>query len=144
MALLRIERTSALPAEVAFARITDWPGHSEHIPLTTVYVTSSGPAGVGTTFVGRTGLGPLGFRDPMTVTEWAPPESGRPGRCRLEKTGSIVLGWAEIEVYAEGDGSRVIWREEARLRGTPLFLSGLEKAAGEWMFGRAIDRMLAD
>lgn len=132
-----------LPADVAFARITDWPRHSEHIPLTKVYVTSAGPAGVGTTFVGRTGVGPIGFQDPMTVTDWEPPAGGRPGRCRLEKTGPVVLGWAEIDVYAEGNGSRVIWREEARLRGTPRFLSRVEKMAGEWMFGRAIDRMLA-
>ncbi|MUM17159.1 SRPBCC family protein [Mycobacterium sp. CBMA271] len=144
MALLLIERTSDLPAEVAFARITDWPRHSEHIPLTTVYLTSEGPAGVGTAFVGRTGLGPIGFSDPMTVTAWTPPQGGRPGRCRLEKTGSLVLGWAEIDVYSEGAGSRVVWREDAHVRGTPRFLSRLEKAAGEWMFGRAIDRMLAD
>lgn len=142
MALLRIERLSALPADDAFARITDWPRHSAHIPLTTVVVTSDPPAGVGTTFVGRTGLGRIGFEDPMTVTRWEPPRGGDPGRCRLEKTGKLIVGWAEIEVRAEGTGSRVIWTEHVSVRGVPRVVDPLAKAGGQWMFGRAIDRML--
>lgn len=144
MALLRIERTTALPVAEAFARITDWPRHSEHIPLTTVSVTSDPPARVGTTFVGRTGLGAIGFDDPMTVTRWEPPRSGSPGRCRLEKTGSLILGWAEIEVHAQGSGARVIWTEDVNIRGLPRVFDRLAKMGGQWMFGRAIDGLLAD
>jgi hypothetical protein len=142
MALLRIERTSALPAAQAFARITDWARHSEHIPLTTVSVTSDPPAGVGTTFVGRTGLAGIGFDDPMTVTQWQPPQEGSPGRCRLEKTGTLILGWAEIEVQVQGDGSRVVWTEEVSIQGLPRIFDRLAQAGGQWMFGRAIDRLL--
>ncbi|AMT71545.1 SRPBCC family protein [Mycobacteroides immunogenum] len=142
MALLRIERRSALPADAAFTRITDWPRHSEHIPLTTVVVTSEPPAGVGTTFVGRTRLGRIGFEDPMTVTRWEPPRDGRPGRCRLQKTGTLVLGWAEIEVHAEGAGSRVIWTEDVSVRGVPRIFDPLAKAGGQWMFGRALTGLL--
>lgn len=41
----------------------------------------------------RTGIGPLAFADPMRVTVWRPPAAdGRPGRCRLEKTGRLVFG----------------------------------------------------
>jgi hypothetical protein len=142
MALLRIERVSALPAAIAFARVTDWPRHSEHIPLTTVFVTSDSPAGVGTTFVGRTGLGRIGFDDPMTVTEWESPQGGQPGRCRLEKTGSLILGWAEIEVHPADGGSRVVWREEVRVRGLPRFFDAVARSGGQWMFGRALDGLL--
>ncbi|TDZ90067.1 SRPBCC family protein [Mycobacteroides salmoniphilum] len=142
MALLRVERASALSVGEAFLRITDWPRHSEHIPLTTVSVTSDPPAGVGTTFVGRTGLGAIGFDDPMTVTCWQPPQEGSPGRCRLEKTGTLILGWAEIEAYALDGGSRVVWTEEVSIRGLPRAFDRLAQAGGQWMFGRAIDGLL--
>ncbi|TEA01065.1 SRPBCC family protein [Mycobacteroides salmoniphilum] len=142
MALLRIERLSALSVGEAFARITDWPRHSEHIPLTTVSVTSDPPPGVGTTFVGRTGLGAIGFDDPMTVTWWQPPREGSPGRCRLEKTGTLILGWAEIEVQARGSGSRVVWTEEVSIRGLPRVFDRVAQAGGQWMFGRAIEGLL--
>ncbi|AWG53967.1 Polyketide cyclase / dehydrase and lipid transport [Mycobacteroides abscessus] len=142
MALLRIERRSALSVDEAFARITDWPRHSAHIPLTTVVVTSDSPGGVGATFVGRTGLGRIRFEDPMTITRWEPPQGGSPGACRLEKTGALVLGWAEIEVYAQGSGSRVVWTEDVRVRGVPAIFDPLAKIGGQWMFGRALDGLL--
>ncbi|OHT87983.1 Immediate-early protein 2 [Mycobacteroides saopaulense] len=142
MALLRIERVSPLPADEAFARITDWPRHSEHIPLTRVFVTNASPAGVGTTFVGRTRLGNIGFDDPMTVTGWEPPRGGDPGRCRLEKTGQLILGWAEIEVHQQGAGSRVVWTEDVSVRGVPRIFDRLTKIGGQWMFGRALDGLL--
>lgn len=131
-----------MSVEDAFARITDWERHSDHIPLTTVTVTSTGPLGVGSTFVGRTGLGPLRFDDPMTITRWQPPHGQEPGSCRLDKTGSVVLGWAEIEVRPQGSGSLVLWTEEARVRGLPEIFDPVARAGGQWMFGRAIDRML--
>ena len=43
-------------------------------------------------FVGRTGMGPVGFHDPMTVTGWKPPTASDPGRCTVRKTGRVVLG----------------------------------------------------
>ncbi|MBB4854406.1 hypothetical protein HNP40_001793 [Mycobacteroides chelonae] len=142
MALLRIERVSALPADEAFARITDWSRHSEHIPLTSVLVTNASSAGVGTTFVGRTRLGSIGFDDPMTVTRWEPPQGGGLGRCRLEKTGQLILGWAEIEVRQQDTGSRVVWTEDVSVRGLPRVFDRLTKVGGQWMFGRALDGLL--
>ena len=38
---------------------------------------------------------------------WDPPREGEPGRCRLEKRGSVVRGWAEITVAPRTSGSRV-------------------------------------
>lgn len=78
----------------------------------------------------------------MTVTRWEPPRDDRPGRCRLQKTGTLVLGWAEIEVHAEGTGSRVVWTEDVSVRGVPRIFDPLAKAGGQWMFGRALTRLL--
>lgn len=66
----------------------------------------------------------------------------QPGACRLEKTGALVLGWAEIEVYAQGSGSRVVWTEDVRVRGVPAIFDPLAKIGGQWMFGRALDGLL--
>ncbi len=106
------------PVERVWARITHWPAHGRWIPLTTVRVTSAEPAGVGATFVGRTGLGPLAFDDPMEIVEWTPPVDGRPGYVRVDKHGRLVLGWAGFEVApAAGDGSRtqVRWTEDVEV-----------------------------
>ena len=53
----------AASVEQVWQRITDWPEHGRWIPLTTVRVTSARPDGLGSTFVGRSGLGPIGFDD---------------------------------------------------------------------------------
>jgi carbon monoxide dehydrogenase subunit G len=62
----------------------------------------------------------------------------------LEKTGSLILGWAEIEVHAQSSGARVIWTEDVNIRGLPRVFDRLAKMVGQWMFGRAIDGLLAD
>src|SRR4051794_14903191 len=88
----------AAPVERVWERITDWPVHGRWIPLTTVRVTSDRPDGLGASFVGHTGLGPLGFDDPMVILEWSVPDGDRPGHCRLEKQGPLLLGTAEVGV----------------------------------------------
>jgi hypothetical protein len=90
----------------------------------------------------RTAVGPLGFDDPMEVTVWQPPSADAPGRVRLEKRGTAVLGWAEIEVRADGSGSRLLWREEIRLRCLPAALDPLVAAVGGGVFGRVVDGLL--
>jgi carbon monoxide dehydrogenase subunit G len=104
------------PVERVWDRITDWPAHGRWIPLTTVWVTTDRPDGVGARFVGRTGIGPIAFDDPMEVVEWTPPVDGRPGYVRVEKHGRVVLGWAGFEVApGPGAGSRVRWTEDAQV-----------------------------
>lgn len=147
MALFRIERaTTAGPAEV-WRRLTDWPRHSGTVPLTRITVTTPGPTGVGTVFVARTGRGRLAFEDPMEVVVWRPPAEGRPGRCRLEKRGRAVTGWAEIEVRpgppGSGAGALVVWREDLRVRRLPRALDTLTARAGRLVFGRALTKILA-
>jgi hypothetical protein len=156
--LISLERLSPLPAGLAWNRLTDWHRHADVVPLTRVTVRTPPPTAEGTVFVARSGVGPLSFDDPMEVVVWQPPEGGRVGLCRLVKHGSLVTGWAEIEVqpYGNGDGdgsgadpagagagaSRVLWREELRVRWLPgLFDPPLGWLARR-MFGRAMDGLL--
>lgn len=143
--LFLLERFPRLPADRAWQRLTDWPRHAEVVPLTRVTVRTPPPTGVGTVFVARSGVGPLAFDDPMEVTVWQLPSGEAAGTCRLVKHGSFVTGWAEIEVHPYGDGaSRVVWREDLRVRWLPgLFDRPLGRLARR-MFGRAMDRLLAD
>ncbi|MCP9959962.1 SRPBCC family protein [Streptomyces sudanensis] len=144
MSVFRLERRTGLPPAEAWRRVTDWPAHAASVPLTRVRVLTPGPPGAGTRFTARTGIGPLGFDDPMEVVRWEPPGPGtaEPGVCRLEKHGRVVRGWAEITVRAEGPGARVAWVEELRVRGLPRWCGPLVARAGRWVFGRELERLL--
>ncbi|KES08578.1 hypothetical protein BU52_00600 [Streptomyces toyocaensis] len=143
MATFQLQRTVPLPLDEAWRRLTTWPRHGDVVPLTRITVTTPPPAGEGTAFVARTGLGPLSFDDPMEVTVWRPPAGDSPGLCRLEKRGRAVRGWAEIEVRpGPGGRARVIWREEVRVRAVPAVFDAALARAGRLMFGRAVNRLL--
>lgn len=143
VALFRIERRSRLSAEEAWRRLTDWERHGCHAPLTRVTVATAPPTRVGTVFVARTGIGSVGFDDPMEVVRWDPPVPGLPGRCRLEKRGSAVTGWAEIEVRPAPRGSRVVWREDLKVRRLPPVFDTPTIWCGRLLFGRTVDGLLA-
>ncbi|MBT2367349.1 SRPBCC family protein [Streptomyces sp. ISL-10] len=143
MAVFRIGRTTALPAAECWLRVTDWPAHAAQVPLTSVSVRGGTPTGVGTVFVARTGLGRLGFDDPMEVVRWQPPSGARPGRCRLVKRGRVITGWAEIEVRPVGEGSAVVGVEELRFAALPRVLDRLVARVGRVIFGRALQGLLA-
>ncbi|GGT35450.1 SRPBCC family protein [Streptomyces chromofuscus] len=143
MATFLLERTAPLSPSEAWRRLTDWPRHGDAVPLTRVTVLTPAPTHEGTVFVARSGLGPLAVDDRMEVTVWQPPTDDAPGRCRLEKRGRVVLGWAEIEVGpGPGGRARVSWREEIRVRLLPPFLDGPLERASRLVFGRAANRLL--
>ncbi|MEU6658313.1 SRPBCC family protein [Streptomyces sp. NPDC046821] len=142
MALIRITRESPLPAAEAWRRLTDWQRHGDVVPLTRVRVTTPPPTGEGTVFVPRTGVGRLAFDDPMEVVTWAPPYADTPGHCRLEKRGTFITGWAEIEVTPHGPGSRITWHEEIHVRRLPRRCDPLLARAGHLMFSRAVNGLL--
>jgi polyketide cyclase/dehydrase/lipid transport protein len=136
------------PVDVVWSRITDWPAHGRWILFTTVRVLTPRPDGVGARFVGRTGLGPLGFDDPMEITSWEPPAGGGPGRCSVVKQGRLLLGTADFEVAPAPGGSRVRWSEDIEV--TPARLTRplapvtrlVTKALFAWML-RRMSRELA-
>ncbi|WND34206.1 SRPBCC family protein [Streptomyces sp. BB1-1-1] len=143
MVTFSLERTAPLPLDEAWRRLTEWQRHGDAVPLTRVTVTTPGPTRRGTVIVARTGAGPLAFDDRMEVTVWEPPRDDAPGRCRLEKRGRLVRGWAEIEVHAgPGGRTRVLWREELRVRPLPSLFDGVLGRAGRYVFGRAVNRLL--
>jgi hypothetical protein len=136
--VFRIERHCPFPAAEAWRRVTDWERHAALVPLTTAVVTGE------RSFTARTGLGRVAVDDPMEIVRWEPPDADRPGRCRLEKRGRTVLGWAEIEVWPREDGgSRVVWREDVRVRPLPSAFDRPTQWAGQLLFGRALDGLLA-
>lgn len=146
MALVRADLHIDASAERVWELVTDWPAHGRWIPLTRVSIDPDSPTGtgLGTRFTGRTGLGPVGFDDPMTVTEWQPPAEAGAGRCRVVKRGRWLTGWAEIEVRPEADGSRLSWLEDVRPRWLPRLADPAVALAGNLLFGRALRRAAAE
>ena len=141
-----VVRTPASAART-WELLTDWPAHGRWVPLTDVRVLTAHGRGVGARFNGRTGLGPLGFDDPMEIVEWRDPVAGRAGLVRLDKQGRIVLGGAEIEVEdTPGGGSVVRWTEDVQV--APVWLSRpfdrLIAAAGRRAFERALRAMAGE
>jgi len=120
--MTRIDIRIELPHSIdhVWDRLTDWPSHSAWIPNTVVTVTKQ-TAGVGTTFVGITGVGPLQLDDPMTVTESRPPKSGR-ASCVVTKTGLVLGGTAGFELTALNDSTtRLDWFEDVHLKPKVIF-----------------------
>jgi len=127
-----VEREVALEPQQAWDRLTDWPRHGDHVPLTRIRVTDDG-------FVARTGIGMFAFDDPMTIVLTEPPRL-----CRLVKTGRVIRGDAELRVVPHGArGSRVTWTETIGVRGVPDWAGGLVRWSGRLLFGRVLDRLLA-
>ena len=144
MSAFVVTASSSLPPQQAWDRVTDWPRHGEHVPLTRVRVGTPPPAGAGTRFTARTGTATIGFDDPMEVVTWQPPTDGRPGFCRIEKRGRVILGWAELTVEALGAGSVTTWREQADPAHLPRFAEPVARAFGRVVFGRVLRKLLAD
>ena len=60
-------------------------------------------AGLGGRFRAWTGVGPVGFWDPMTITAWErTPDGG--GRCEVLHRGAVVRGEGEFAVVARRRG----------------------------------------
>lgn len=142
MALFTVEQRTSLSAPAAWERITDWRAHAPYIPLTKMRLATPPPPGVGTTFVARTGVGRLGFDDPMEVTEWEPPTDTSSGRCHLVKRGSVMTGWAEITVRPTAGGSVLTWTEDIAVWKTPKLFDPVVAASSRLLFGRVGRKLL--
>jgi hypothetical protein len=90
--------------------VTDWPRQSEWVPGTHVERLDDA-AGLGGRFRAWTGLGRIGFWDPMTITAWERHADGG-GRCEVLHLGAVVKGEGEFTVVATGAASsRFVWAE---------------------------------
>jgi hypothetical protein len=145
VALFVVEHETARSAQATWARVTDWQRHARYVPLTSTTVRPAPEGdGVGTLFTARTALGPVGFDDPMQVVEWQPPVDGGAGRCRLEKRGSVMTGWAELTVTPTARGSRAVWREDIRVGRLPRFTDPVTRLSSRLLFGRVLRRLIED
>lgn len=126
MSMCEVRRVTALSPGDAFARVTRWQDHQ--VPFTRSTLTETG-------FVARTSLGPVGFDDPMVVSDWQPPH-----RVRIDKVGRVMRGWATIEVQPTATGSVVLWRESLRIAWVPAVLDPLVR----WSAGMMVRRVLAN
>jgi hypothetical protein len=153
MSSFSLSREVRAPARELWDLLVDWPRHGGWVPLTRMSVDAQGGHGVGSTFVGRTALGPVGFDDRMTVTAWRPPEGDAVGRVRIRHDGNVIGGSAEIEVRPVTASRCVVtwWEDVHLLPGLPGraskvlgLLSGPPNVvAGRLIFGRVL-RLAAD
>ena len=107
---LQREVDVAAPASVVWAYVTDWPRQGEWIPATRVENVGAADR-LGGRFRAWSGVGRVGFWDPMTITAWERTADGG-GRCEVLHLGSVVKGEGEFSVVARGErASRFVWAE---------------------------------
>ncbi len=118
-ALLRREVAVAAPARTVWAYVTDWDRQGDWIPLTEVHAVAAAHE-VGGSVRAWTGIGPIGFWDPMTITAWQEQPDGS-ARCEVLHTGSVLRGEGEFAVVAETPQScTFVWSERLAVPGGPL------------------------
>lgn len=138
-ALLRAEVMVAVPVERLWAQLIDWPSQGAWIPLTRVRTVAGTARGVGGRIEAWTGVGAVGFIDPMVITRWEPPHS-----CEVLHTGRVVRGEAGFDVAAAGpERSRVAWWESLDLPLGALGALGWRLAAplNQAVLRRALHRL---
>lgn len=104
-----LQLTVDVPADpqTVFDAMTDWNAQHEWMLGTRVEGRRNAGQGIGGTFAAFTGVGPIGFWDPMTITRWDPP-----WLVEVLHDGKVVRGTGEFRVERAGTGSRFVWRED--------------------------------
>jgi Polyketide cyclase / dehydrase and lipid transport len=129
--LLRADTTVRVGADELWDLLVDWPRQGEWIPFTRVRTIGGDGRDVGGRIEAWTGVGRLGFHDPMVITSWE-----RPRRCEVLHTGRWVRGEAGFDVTPAGaDAASVTWWESLEI---PL---GQVGAVG-WRLSRPLWRVV--
>ncbi len=146
MAPFCLERAASCSVDRLWSTITNFADYGQWLPLTRM-TQDEGEPGVGWSFAGWSGIGPLGFLDPMTIDRWQPPDSGGVGEFSVTKRGRVLAGWAQVVVRPGVDPqhSHLEWTEEIRLRPHRLGvrLAPVLDPVNRAMFARAVDAMVA-
>lgn len=138
-ALVRAEVDVAVPAAVAWDYATDWSRQGEWIPMTRVEPVDLADR-VGGRIRAWTGVGPVGFWDPMTITAWERGDDGA-GRCEVLHTGTVVRGDGEFAVVPLAPEScRFTWWERVDVPGGRVGALGWR--VGGPVMGRLVDHAL--
>ena len=143
MTAFQLVRTCPASPATVWDVLTDFAGHEEWIPLTTMRVDDGSPR-IGWGWAGVSGVGPLRFADSMVLTRWELPVGAVGGRFSMVKTGRVLDGWADVRVDPAPGGTVVSWSEDISLRPRPLRRATqplVDRVAGA-MFARALDAML--
>ena len=128
-----------VPAADLWDYVTDWPRQGEWVPLTRVEKVD-GADRTGGRFRAWTGIGPVGFWDPMTITAWERTAGGG-GRCEVLHRGRVVKGEGEFTVVALGPGSSsLVWAEMIRVPAGAV--GALAWRAARPLVERILDRAL--
>ncbi|MET0741008.1 MAG: SRPBCC family protein [Candidatus Nanopelagicales bacterium] len=99
------------PPSAVWELLIDWDRQQEWMLGTRVHGTAQRGHGVGAGVEAFTGVGKVGFRDPMVITDWEPPR-----RIVVVHTGNVVRGTGAFEVFALPKGrSRFVWTERLDL-----------------------------
>jgi hypothetical protein len=131
----------AAPQQQVFTAVVDWDNQGDWMLGTKVSATSAGDIGelgrgLGATIAAFTGVGPVGFLDTMTITNW-----DEPHRVDVLHTGRIVKGTGTMIVERIDDRTaRFVWSEDLHL---PLGAIGrLGWPIVRPLFGRGIELSL--
>ena len=145
MARFTVTIDSDLAAPEAWRRLLDLRAHSVVIPLTTVTgdATAASDLVVGSRFVARTGLGPVGFDDEMVVESIVAPTATTAGNARIRKEGNVVRGRIDVRVTPTASGSVVVWSQRIGVRGVPAALDPVVAKLAGAAYGSTIRRLLA-
>ena len=99
------------PAEATWAAAVDWERQGEWMLGTRVRPVDGDGRGEGARLEAFSGIGSVGFVDPMEITLWRPPLA-----CHVRHTGRVVRGTGAFEVERRDDRrSRFHWREDLDL-----------------------------
>ena len=133
------------PPDEVWHRVLDLRLHDRLIPFTRITSGMVPAAGLrpGSTFVARTGVGPIGFVDPMVVTDVRAPADDSAGLARIQKRGRVIRGSIELRVMPQPAGSRLEWDQEISVRGVPRALGWVTATVRKAAYGMALRRVLA-
>ena len=97
--------------EKVFAAMVDWPSQSDWMVGTKVWVTKNDGVGIGGEFAAFTGIGKMGFIDPMRITHWNPPSE-----VSVLHLGKVVKGTGEMKIEKISEtSSDFIWSESLEI-----------------------------
>lgn len=145
MAAFTIRLEVPLPAPRAWSCILDLRAHGHVIPATTVVPSlAASELRLGTEFLARTAVGPVGFDDRMRVDSITLPTDSTPGSVRISKQGKAVRGDIVLTVTPLDSGwSLVEWAQDLTIRGVPRALDPLVGAVARRAYRLVLRRLLA-
>jgi len=126
------------PPQQVWDVVTHWESQGEWMPMTRIWRTGGRPGEVGEEFTARTGLGPLGFDDTITVRQMDAPHL-----CEVAHTGRVVRGLGEFRCVPQRSGTHFTWWEQVEVPGGPVapVLWTLARLPLRIVFGVAMRRL---